>query len=71
MIHIWKTTSIYHKILNLIISWELVDSPECLWVYEVENFGPLTITIDIHGGNLTEESIKNIAKNKEKILKEL
>lgn len=51
--------------------FEELGMPECLWVYEVENFGPLTITIDIHGGNLTEESIKNIAKNKEKILKEL
>ena len=48
-----------------------MDSPECLWVYEVKNFGPLTITIDIHGGNLTEESKKKIAKNKDKILQEL
>lgn len=29
--------------------------PECLWVLEVENFGPLTVTIDAHGRNLTEE----------------
>ena len=48
-----------------------MDSPECLWVYEVENFGPLTITIDLHGGNLTEESKKNIAKNRDIILQEL
>jgi len=40
-------------------------------VYEVEEFGPLTVTIDAQGGNLTAESKKNIEANKEKILKEL
>jgi tartrate dehydratase beta subunit/fumarate hydratase class I family protein len=45
--------------------------PECLWVYEVENFGPLTVTIDTHGGNLTAESKKNIEEKKLKILQEL
>lgn len=40
-------------------------------VYEVENFGPLTITIDAHGGNLTEESKKNIEAKKVEILEEL
>ena len=29
--------------------------PEASWVFEVENFGPLTVTIDAHGRNLTEE----------------
>jgi fumarate hydratase subunit beta len=29
--------------------------PEALWVFEVEDFGPLTVTIDAHGRNLTEE----------------
>lgn len=48
-----------------------MNSAECLWVYEVEEFGPLTVTIDSHGGNLTAESIKNIEANKEKILQEL
>ena len=50
---------------------EELGMPECLWVYEVENFGPLTITIDAHGGNLTEESKKNIEAKKVEILKEL
>ena len=44
---------------------------ECLWVYDVEEFGPLTITIDTHGGNFTEDSKKNIAANRDKILQEL
>ncbi|TFG16232.1 MAG: fumarate hydratase [Promethearchaeota archaeon] len=45
--------------------------PECLWVYEVEKFGPLTVTIDSHGGNLTMQKEKNIELNKEKILEAL
>ena len=50
---------------------EELGMPECLWVYEVENFGPLTITIDAHGGNLTEQSKNNIETKKIEILKEL
>lgn len=38
------------------VHWlEELGMPEALWVFEVENFGPLTITIDAHGRNLTEE----------------
>ena len=51
--------------------YEELGMPECLWVYEVEEFGPLTITIDTHGGNFTEDSKKNIAANRDKILQEL
>ena len=35
--------------------------PEALWVFEVDNFGPLTVTIDTSGANFTEE-ITNRAK---------
>ena len=45
--------------------------PECLWVYKVEKFGPLTVTIDTHGGNLTIQSTTKIEANKKKILQEL
>ena len=51
--------------------YEELGMPESLWVYEVDEFGPLTVTIDSHGGNLTAESIKNIEANKQKILQEL
>lgn len=34
---------------------EELGMPEALWVLEVEDFGPLTVTIDAHGNNLTEE----------------
>lgn len=29
--------------------------PECLWKFRVKDFGPLTVTIDAHGGNLYKE----------------
>ena len=51
--------------------YEELGMPESLWIYEVEDFGPLTITIDTHGGNLTDESKKKIEENKNKILQEL
>jgi len=44
---------------------EELGMPEALWVLEVEDFGPLTVTIDAHGKNLTEEvkqKAKDIAK---------
>ncbi len=50
---------------------EELGMPECLWVYDVEEFGPLTVTIDVHEGNLTMESKKNIEAQKQKILEEL
>ncbi len=37
--------------------------PEALWIFEVEKFGPLTVTIDTHGNNLTEK-IKKMAKER-------
>jgi tartrate/fumarate subfamily iron-sulfur-dependent hydro-lyase beta chain len=41
--------------------------PEALWVMEVENFGPLTVTIDSHGRNLTEEVKEEARKVAERI----
>ncbi|HDN95584.1 MAG TPA: fumarate hydratase [Thermoplasmatales archaeon] len=44
---------------------EELGMPEALWVLEVEDFGPLTVTIDAYGRNLTEEvkeKAKEIAK---------
>ena len=44
---------------------EELGMPEALWVLEVKDFGPLTVTIDAYGRNLTEEvkeKAKEIAK---------
>jgi tartrate dehydratase beta subunit/fumarate hydratase class I family protein len=45
--------------------------PECLWVFEVEDFGPLIITIDAHGRNLTREAMERVASRKEAIIASL
>ncbi|TRO54462.1 fumarate hydratase [Candidatus Bathyarchaeota archaeon] len=45
--------------------------PECLWVYKVENFGPMIITIDTHGANLTADVAVKINANRDRIMKEM
>jgi fumarate hydratase subunit beta len=45
--------------------------PEALWVFEVEEFGPLTIAIDSHGNNLFEEVKKKTEENLTKIYEKL
>lgn len=50
---------------------EELGMPECLWVYEVEDFGPMIITIDTHGNNLTADVAERIERNKQAILREM
>jgi tartrate/fumarate subfamily iron-sulfur-dependent hydro-lyase beta chain len=45
--------------------------PEALWVFEVEEFGPLMIAIDSHGNSLLEEVKKKVEKNRTKIYEKL
>jgi len=45
--------------------------PECLWVLEVEDFGPMLVTIDSHGDNLTEEVKRRIMEKKDRIIEAL
>jgi len=45
--------------------------PEALWVFEVEEFGPLTVAIDSHGNNLFEEVKKKAEESLIKIYEKL
>jgi fumarate hydratase subunit beta len=45
--------------------------PEALWVFEVEEFGPLTVAIDSHGSNLFEEVKKKAEEARIKIYENL
>jgi fumarate hydratase subunit beta len=45
--------------------------PEALWVFEVEEFGPLTISIDSHGYNLFEEVSRKAEESRTKIYEKL
>ncbi|UCH56891.1 MAG: fumarate hydratase C-terminal domain-containing protein [Candidatus Bathyarchaeota archaeon] len=50
---------------------EELGMPECLWVYEVEDFGPLIVTIDSHRGNMTKEVKELVTARMERMLAEM
>jgi tartrate/fumarate subfamily iron-sulfur-dependent hydro-lyase beta chain len=50
---------------------EELGMPECLWVYETENFGPLIVAIDTRGGNLTQDVGKKVNANRNRIIAEM
>jgi len=50
---------------------EELGMPECLWVYDVEDFGPLIVAIDTHGGNLTADVAKKVMANRDRIIAEM
>jgi len=45
--------------------------PEALWVFEVEDFGPLVITIDTTGRNYYAERMREVQENARKIIEDL
>ncbi len=50
---------------------EKLGIPEAVWVFEVEEFGPLIVTIDSTGRNYYEEKLEEVRKKAEKIIQEL
>ena len=54
------------------VHWlEELGIPEAVWVFEVEEFGPLVVTIDAHGNNFYEEQMEKVRQRAEEIKKEL
>ncbi len=54
------------------VHWlEELGMPECLWVYDVEDFGPMIITIDTHGNNMTQDIKEQVTARMEKIMAEM
>lgn len=53
------------------VEWYDLGVPEALWVFEVEDFGPLAISIDSHGNNVFEDVKKQVEENKQKIYAKL
>ncbi len=49
--------------------WEDLGMPEAVWVFEVENFGPLIVGIDAHGNSLYAEIDRKIEENYRRIIK--
>lgn len=50
---------------------EELGMPECLWVYQVEDFGPMIVTIDTHGGNLTADVAVKINETRDRLIAEM
>jgi tartrate/fumarate subfamily iron-sulfur-dependent hydro-lyase beta chain len=45
--------------------------PECLWVFHVEELGPMIVTIDNHGNNLTKNVNEEVSGRLTRILTEM
>lgn len=45
--------------------------PEALWVFEVEEFGPLVVTIDTTGENYYEKKLADVKRRAEEVIREL
>ena len=53
------------------VVWLDLGVPESLWRFEVENFGPVIVTIDSKGRSIYEDVGKNVEKNLEKIYQQM
>ncbi|MEM2911740.1 MAG: FumA C-terminus/TtdB family hydratase beta subunit [Candidatus Bathyarchaeia archaeon] len=53
------------------VEWLNLGIPEALWIFEVENFGPLTVAIDSHGRNLFMEVAKKAEDTRSRIYEKL
>ena len=53
------------------VEWFDLGMPEALWVFEVEDFGPMTVAIDAHGNNLFEEVQKKTEESRPRIYEKL
>uniref|UniRef100_UPI0025803302 fumarate hydratase C-terminal domain-containing protein n=1 Tax=Candidatus Borrarchaeum sp. TaxID=2846742 RepID=UPI0025803302 len=62
-----------NRIINVKdVFWlEELGMPECLWVYEVKDFGPLVVAIDSHGNNLFAEVNSHVRENVTEVYKQL
>ncbi len=53
------------------VEWLDLGMPEAMWVFEAEDFGPLTVAIDSHGNNLFEDVKKKTDENRRAIYEKL
>ena len=53
------------------VEWLDLGTPEALWIFEVEDFGPLTVAIDSHGNNLFTDVAKTVEENRKRIYEKL
>jgi len=53
------------------VEWLDLGTPEAMWIFEVEDFGPLAVAIDSHGNNIFLDVQKVVESNKQKIYQKL
>jgi fumarate hydratase subunit beta len=53
------------------VEWYDLGMPEAMWIFETQEFGPLTVAIDSHGNNLFTDVQKTVEANKQKIYQKL
>lgn len=53
------------------VEWLDLGTPEAMWIFEVEEFGPLAIAIDSYGNNIFMDVAKTVEENKQKIYQKL
>lgn len=53
------------------VKWMDLGTPEAVWTFEVEDFGPLIIAIDSHGENLFEETLREAESRKTFIFRKI
>lgn len=53
------------------VEWLDLGTPEAMWVFEVEEFGPLAVSIDSHGNNIFMDVAKSVEANRAKIYQKL
>lgn len=58
--------SLYAKKIKEVkdVYWLELGMPEAIWVFQVENFGPLLVTIDSKGNSLYEEVMRRVNENR-------
>lgn len=53
------------------VKWLDLGVPEAVWIFGVENFGPLIITIDAYGNSIYEKLSQEQRENLEKLVSQL
>jgi len=53
------------------VEWLDLGTPEALWIFEVEEFGPLAVAIDSHGSNIFMDVQKKVEEKKQEIYQKL
>jgi len=50
------------------VHWLDLGVPEAMWVLEVEDLGPLVVSMDSHGGNLYREVLREASRKVVRLL---